>query len=85
MVPFCHSHNSFSGSFKMPKLTDISVQRAFSGLILKHLLDQIKIRRNQIFDPLLDQFLPRVMSSHLLTDYALQEFIAATERISMIR
>jgi hypothetical protein len=79
-------HQKLSIVFLSPKFArDDHVQRALMSVVVKHVLDQVRLRPNSVFEPLLQQFMPRVLSTRdLLAADTMQELVAEVERISLL-
>jgi len=72
--------------FLSPKFAaDDNIQRAFSSLVVKHVLEQVRSRQISFFEPLLEKFMPLVLSSRdLLPRDTLSRLSAEIERISLL-
>ena len=78
-------HQKLKIVFLCPKFSRDDVQRALMSLIVKHVLNQVRSRPNSVFEPLLQQFMPRVLSTRdLLAADTMQELVAEVERISLL-
>ena len=70
--------------FLQAKYRDDRVKSAILGLIVKRVLDQVSSRTNSVFEPLLQAFMPRVLSRDPLAVDTLDEMLAEVERISLL-
>ena len=78
-------HQKLAMVFLSPKFRDENVQRALMSVVVKQVLNQVRSRPNSVFEPLLQQFMPRVLSTRdLLTADTMQELVAEVERISLL-
>ena len=51
------------------KCADDSTQRFLVSLVLKHILDQVLSRQISVFEPMLQRFMPLVLSRELVASY----------------
>ena len=67
------------------KLQNESAQRVLVSLTIKHILDQIKLRKNSIFEPVLLEFMPRILADRELPLLdTLQALVNSVERIHLL-
>ena len=66
------------------KMANDTAQRVLTGLVLKHLLDQAREKYHSNLEPLLVEFMPRVLAGNLLADNTMRDFVLEAERISLL-